>query len=72
MLPFEGNVCAPVYGSTLLCTDVYGSAAYDCSSSTCLDKKGKWRKKKCAKKAAKGKCTQKKVARKCRFSCGTC
>jgi len=42
------------------------------SSGSCKDKKGKYRDKKCAAKLAKGKCSKKKIAKKCRKTCNKC
>jgi len=55
----------------LECTETYGSTAFACDSN-CKDKAGKWRTKKCAKKVEKGKCSKKKVAKKCPASCELC
>ena len=67
------NQCRPKYaaecpGGMFLC---YNSAGTQ-SAKGCKDKKGKWRKKKCAKKAAQGKCSKKKVAKKCKLTCDLC
>jgi len=42
------------------------------SSGDCKDKKGKYRDRKCAKKLGKGKCSKKKIAKKCRKTCNLC
>jgi len=67
------NQCRPMYGKSAC------SSGYVCFNPVatedargCSDKKGKWRKKKCKKKASSGKCTKKKIRKKCKWSCDVC
>ena len=67
-----GNACYPKKYD-LTCANSYGISAYVCDTD-CVDKAGKWRKKKCKKKLKKNrnKCRKKKVAKKCAASCELC
>ena len=67
------NQCRPQYGSECAggMYQCYNTAGTQ-SAKGCKDKKGKWRKKKCAKKAAQGKCIKNKVQKKCKLTCDVC
>lgn len=65
--------CSPKYGEEcdyqqFECANPYGTI----SATGCSDKQGKWRRKKCKKKASKGKCYKEKIKKKCKMSCDLC
>lgn len=66
---FSGNPCASDY--TMCFAQFTFPAIYTPmgTSSTCVDKPGKWAYRKCARLSMKGKCRKKGVANKC---CATC
>jgi len=67
--PLQGMSCKPsIKGVT--CAQAYGVDSFECKVKGCKDSKGKWRKKKCSKKAKK--CGKKKIAKKCAATCKAC
>ena len=56
----------------LLCPSSLALTSASGSGGECKDKEGKYEDKKCEKKLAAGKCSNKKMKKKCRKTCGHC
>lgn len=75
---FADDVCIKSEGSRRVCKPKAGGCDLDArpciakDGNLCVDSRGKWADKKCAKKRRKGKCHKRKIQSKCPFTCDQC